>query len=250
VAGATHLPDRRYLPHRLARAVVRRLYSPATRSVVLRRDLDRPLTPPPAKTPITVRPATAADRARVSALLCELTGYDRSTRERFLELGIGTCYVAVNQEGEICYTQWLVGAEDNDLLASYTHLPTLDRHEALLENAFTPKAFRGQGIMAAAMAQIAGCAVALGARWTLTVVREDNLPSIKGCIKAGFEPYMLKLDGWRLLRHEIRYAELPADYAVPGLPGPGPSYADPGLLGPGPGDAEPGLPGPATQAHR
>jgi hypothetical protein len=217
VAGANRLLDRRYLPHRLVKAAARRLYSPASRSLVLRRDLRQPLRPPPAKTPITVRAATAADRAGVSAILSELTGYDRSTRERFLELAIGTCYVAVNQEGQICFTQWLVGAEDNHLLASYTHLPTLARHEALLENAFTPMAFRGQGIMAAAMAQIAGCAVALGARWTLTVVREDNLPSIKGCIKAGFEPYMLKLDGWRLLRHDIRYTGLPPDYAVPGL---------------------------------
>jgi hypothetical protein len=218
VVGALRIPDRSYLlPHRLAGAVGRRLYSPASRSVVLRRDLDRPLAPPPARTQITVRPATAADRTRVSALVAELSGYDRSTRERFLELGIGTCYVAVNGDAEVCYAQWLVGPEQNDLLASHTNLPTLHDHEALLENAFTPIAYRGQGIMAAAMAQIAARGVELGARWTLTVVREDNLPSIKGCIKAGFEPYMLKLDGWRLLRHDIRYTALPPDYAVPGL---------------------------------
>jgi hypothetical protein len=217
VVGAISVPDGRYLPHRLARATARRLYSPASRSVVLRRDLDRPLASPQAKTPIAVRPATAADRARVSELLSELRGYDRSTRERFLELGIGTCYVAVNRDEEVCYVQWLVSAEHNHLLASYTNLPTLGPHEALLENAFTPVAFRGQGIMAAAMAQIAGRGIALGARWALTVVREDNLPSIKGCVKAGFEPYMLKLDGWRLLRHEIRYTGLPPGYAVPGL---------------------------------
>jgi hypothetical protein len=217
MVGALRILDGRYLPHRLAGAVGRRLYSPASRSVVLRRDLDRALASPPARTPITVRPATAADRERVSALLSQLSGYDRSTRERFLELGIGTCYVAVNEDAEVCYVQWLVGAEHNHLLARYTNLPTLHHHEALLENAFTPVAFRGHGIMAAAMAQIATRGIELGARWTLTVVREDNLPSIKGCIRAGFEPYMLKLDGWRLLRHEIRYTGLPPDYAVPGL---------------------------------
>jgi hypothetical protein len=205
------------MPHRLAGAVGRRVYSPASRSVVLRRDLDRPLASPQARTPITVRPATAADRACVSALLSELSGYERSTRERFLEHRIGTCYVAVNGAEEVCYMQWLIGPEHSHLLAAYTNLPTLQDHEALLENAFTPVAFRGQGIMAAAMAQIAVRGSELGARWTLTVVREDNLPSIKGCIRAGFEPYMLKLDGWRLLRHEIRYTGLPPGYAVPGL---------------------------------
>jgi GNAT superfamily N-acetyltransferase len=217
VVGAHLIPDGRYMPHRLAGAVGRRLYSPASRSVVLRRDLDRPLASPQARTPITVRPVTAADRARVSALLSELSGYERSTRERFLELGIGTCYVAVNEDAAICYLQWLVAPEHNDLLASHTNLPTLHDHEALLENAFTPVAYRGQGIMAAAMAQIATRGIELGARWALTVVREDNLPSLKGCVRAGFEPYMLKLDGWRLLRHEIRYTRLPPAYAVPGL---------------------------------
>ena len=205
------------MPHRLAGAVGRRLYSPTSRSVVLRRDLDRPLASPQARTPITVRPADTVDHARVSALLSELSGYERITRERFLELGIGTCYVAVNEDAEICYLQWLVGTEHNDLLAAHTNLPRLHDHEALLENAFTPVAFRGQGIMAAAMAQIAARGAELGARWTLTVVREDNVPSIKGCIRAGFEPYMLKLDGWRLLRREIRFTALPPDYAVPGL---------------------------------
>ena len=113
--------------------------------------------------------------------------------------------------------QWLVGPEHNDLLASYTNLPILGDREALLENAFTPPAFRGQGIMGAAMAQIAERADGIGAHWALTVVQEDNLPSVKGCVKAGFEPYMLKLDGWRALRRQIRYIEPPPDYAIPGV---------------------------------
>jgi hypothetical protein len=202
------------MPHRLVRGLGRRLYSPASRSVVLRRDLERPLTTPRAKIPITVRAANDGDGRRISTLLSELSGDEGSTRKRFLDRRIGTCYVAVNEQGDICYMQWLVGAEHNDLLASYTNLPILGEREALLENAFTPAVFRRQGIMAAAMAQIAARGSELGARWTLTVVLEDNAPSIKGCLKAGFEPYMLKLDGWRLLRHEIRYTELPPGYSI------------------------------------
>jgi RimJ/RimL family protein N-acetyltransferase len=64
--------------------------------------------------------------------------------------------------------------------------------EALLENAFTPAAFRGQGIMSAAMAQIATQASQMGARWVLTVVSELNLGSIRGCIRAGFRPHLLR----------------------------------------------------------
>jgi hypothetical protein len=49
------------------------------------------------------------------------------------------------------------------------------------------------------------------------VVSEENIPSLKGCLRAGFEPYMLKLDGWLALRHLVRYTDLPAGYALPGI---------------------------------
>jgi hypothetical protein len=204
------------MPHSVVRRVARRLYSPARRSVVLRRDLERPLATPRAKVPISVRAAADRDVLQIRALLSELSGYDRSTRELFLELQIGTCYVAVNGDAEICYMQWLVRPEHNQLLDAYTNLPILNDREALLENAFTPRAFRGLGIMSSAMAQIAERGAQFGARWVITVVSEDNVPSIKGCRKAGFEPCMLKLDGWRLLRHQIRYTDLPDGYEAPG----------------------------------
>jgi hypothetical protein len=178
----------------------------------MRRDLEAPLQAPRARIPIAVRPATRDDVAGIRALVSELDGYDRSNRELFLRVGLGSCYVAVTERAEVCYMQWLIGPEHNPLLEAHTHLPTLKHGEALLENAFTPTAFRGQGIMSAGMAEIAAQAAQLGARWVLTVVSELNLASIKGCTRAGFAPYMLKTDRWRLLRREIRYGSLPAGY--------------------------------------
>jgi hypothetical protein len=179
------------------------------------RDLEAPLQAPRAKIPIAVRPATRDDAAAILERISELAGYDRSNRELFLRMGIGTCYVAVTERDELCYMQWLIGREHNLLLAEHTHLPTLEHSEALLENAFTPAGFRGQGIMSAAMAQIAAEASKLGARWVLTVVSELNLASIKGCVRAGFQPHMLKMDRWRLLRHQIRYTGVPERYEPP-----------------------------------
>jgi RimJ/RimL family protein N-acetyltransferase len=181
------------------------------------RDLEAPLEPPRAKIPIAVRPATAEDAPAILERISELTGYDRINRELFLGVGIGTCYVAVTQWDEVCYMQWLIAPEHNALLAEHTHLPTLKNSEALLENAFTPTAFRGQGIMSAAMAQIAARASELGARWVLTVVSEPNLASIKGCIRAGFQPHMLKQDRWRMLRHQVSYTALPQGYEPPAI---------------------------------
>jgi RimJ/RimL family protein N-acetyltransferase len=200
----------RAMARRVPRAFRYRLYSPANCSVVLRRDLTQKLEPAPAQIPITVRPADDADLPRILAAVSELTGSERAGRERFLALGIGTCYVAVTDADEICYMQWLAGPEDNDLLRAHTHLPLLEPGEALLENAFTPTGFRGRGIMASAMAQIAARASERGARWVLTVVAEDNIASIKGCRRAGFDPYLRTGDQWRLLRRHIRYTDVPS----------------------------------------
>ena len=207
----------RYTPAQVVRAVGHRFYSAAPSSLVMIRDLEAPLQPPQAKIPIAVRPATSDDAALILERISELAGYDRSNRELFLRLGIGTCYVAVTERDEVCYMQWLIGPEHNEVLAEHTRLPMLQDSEALLENAFTPAAFRGQSIMSAAMAQIAAQASELGARWVLTVVSELNLASIKGCIRAGFQPHMLKQDRWRMLRHQVSYTALPQGYEPPAI---------------------------------
>jgi RimJ/RimL family protein N-acetyltransferase len=69
--------------------------------------------------------------------------------------------------------------------------PALGHDEALLEGAYTPPQHRGLGIMSAAMAMIAERADELGARHVLTFVGEDNIPSLKGCRRAGFHPHMM-----------------------------------------------------------
>ena len=43
------------------------------------------------------------------------------------------------------------------------------------------------------MAQIAERGTDLGARWVITFVTVDNIPSLKGCQRAGFVPYLLLL---------------------------------------------------------
>jgi RimJ/RimL family protein N-acetyltransferase len=63
--------------------------------------------------------------------------------------------------------------------------------EALLENAYTPPAYGGLGIMSAAMARIAEQASAFGATDVLTFVDQQNIASLKGCERAGFYPDLL-----------------------------------------------------------
>jgi RimJ/RimL family protein N-acetyltransferase len=176
----------------------------------LRRDLHVPHTAPAALIPIDVRPIREADTDAILGTKTSLTPeekWDRASRLRLLKSGVGTCYVAVNGDDEPCYTQWLFSSRDNDFLQSYFHgsFPVLTADTALLENAFTPTAFRGQRIMSAAMSRIAEQARSVDARYVITFVGLDNKASLKGCARAGFEPYVLRNRRWSLLRSEVTF---------------------------------------------
>lgn len=170
-----------------------RVYSSAT-SLILRRDLSKPLKPPAAKQPITVRPIRDSDLSRIMK--------ERPRRYPVLRANIPTCYVAESTDGQLCYMQWLIGPDEQRRLRPYFkgELKELLADEVLLEFAYTFEKFRGQGVMAAAMATIAEQRIPAGARWALTYVKDDNVASLKGCAKAGFRPYMMREEQWRFFR--------------------------------------------------
>jgi hypothetical protein len=167
-----------------------RLYSNRT-DLVLRRDLSIRVVTPVAKIPIHVRELQAQD---IPTLI-------KSVPERFpaFKAGLKTCYVAVTEDGQICYMQWLINPSENHLRPRKVGL-LLQPDEVLLEWAFTFEQFRGLGIMAAAMAKICERAAEAGARWAITLVEQNNVASLKGCKNVGFSPYQLRREIWRGLR--------------------------------------------------
>ena len=182
----------------------------------LNRDLGVPLVNPAAKIPIDVRRLEPRD---VAALL----SYDAAAaspqergevagRRNFLAKGAQNGFVAIDQRnGAPCYVQWLFGARDNAFVSQLKGFPALAPHQALLENAYTPPAYRGFGIMSAAMALIAERAADIGARHVLTFVGLDNIASLKGCQRAGFNPLILHRSvrlGYGTIRRD-RFEELP-----------------------------------------
>src|SRR5664279_1795856 len=60
-----------------------------------------------------------------------------------------------------------------------------------------------------AMARIAERGRALGVRHVMTFVEEDNIPSLKGCKKSGFVPYMIRRERWFLFCRTLTFARLP-----------------------------------------
>jgi len=195
---------------RMWSAVTYRLYSNSV-SLGLRRDLRAPHAAPAARRPIHVRPLSHDDELSWLDVrepgLSDAQVYARLAQVRLLESGIKTCHVAVEPDGKACYMQWLIlSCEYQRVCAFFGNLyPRLAPDEALLEGAYTPEAYRGQGIMAAAMAQIAERADQFGARWVVTFVDETNAASLKGCARAGFVPYVRRDERFRLFRRHVSF---------------------------------------------
>lgn len=160
----------------------------------LGRDLATPFPAPAALIPISVRPIQPDDvRALLNVAepgIAPAERRDRTSRLHLLDAGFASCYVATAPDGQACYIQWLIAPDENDRLeAAFDGLfPRLAATEMLVEGAYTPAAFRGQRIMPAAMALVVEKAAERGAERALTFVGDDNIPSLKGCKRAGFVP--------------------------------------------------------------
>lgn len=195
--------------------VKRRLHS-TEKSICLRRDLGLRFDSPRAAINLSITPLDPSHAQKLFELETQHTDLpafkDLINRLNLHRAGIGTCYTAVDGGDEPCYMQWLIGPNDNQKLrAMYREgMLQLRADEMLLEGAFTRPAFRGKGVMAEAMAHIAEKGRDAGARWVITFVKEDNIASLKGCQKAGFEPYMLKYTQWQFFKSTSRFEVLPA----------------------------------------
>ena len=49
----------------------------------------------------------------------------------------------------------------------------------------------------------------LGARWVVTFVTHDNVPSLKGCQRSGFSPYLSREERWQAFMHSVTFTPLP-----------------------------------------
>ena len=127
------------------------------------------------------------------------------------------CYVALDSHGRPCYMQCLVRPSEMRKLCPFFEgsIPALAGNEVLLEFAFTHEAFRGNGVMTTAMAQIAEKVLDFGARWVTTYVAVNNIPALKACERAGFVPFEVRQDSWRFFQCHTTFTPLPAGNTSP-----------------------------------
>lgn len=189
-----------------------RFYSTSP-AICLRRNLTDTFENPSARIPIHIRPLEPGD---VTPLIKESEFAQKHPRWRdaqltMVEADIPTCYVAVTDDNRPCYMQWLVGPTHNHLIQRHLGkaFPLLNDDQALLEGAYMHPDFRGNGIMPAAMARIAEKASELGCSDVITFVDIKNVPSLKGCHRAGFNPYMVRKDDWLMFIRSVSFEPCP-----------------------------------------
>jgi hypothetical protein len=170
-----------------------RLYSNEV-SMVLRRDLRDDRFAPEARIPLTLRPIQPSDFPLILK--------ERPRRLSVLLVDIPTCYVAVTDTGELAYMQWLIFDTEWEQFRPHFKgrlFAPLKPDECLFEFAYTFEKFRAKGVMGAALVMIGNQALKIrpNAHWAYNFIRQDNLPSLKGCRNAGFRPYARREERWR-----------------------------------------------------
>ena len=137
---------------------------------------------------------------------------ENARQKLILNSGIKQCFVATDENDKVLYMQWLISHEENDKLKKVYKggFAELNKNEMLLEGAYTIKSARGKRIMSEAMATISSIGKRKGAKYLLTYVKDDNIPSLKGCQKSGYRPYKLRKDRWFLFMRKVKFITLPA----------------------------------------
>jgi GNAT superfamily N-acetyltransferase len=130
-----------------------------------------------------------------------------------VERDIPSCYVALTEDNEPCFRQWLIAAKYNDAIIDFWghSYPYLKEDESLIENAFTIPKYRGFGIMPYVMDKVAQKAREYGARYVICFTPAENKNSLRANHYAGFRPYILRTEKWFLFRKKIEFSEIPAE---------------------------------------
>ena len=202
----------------ICKEVLHRLYSDELH-FGLRFEINVTLRVSDAKIPIKIRPLCKKDISKVFTLnergIANKEFKDRLNRLFFVKTNIPTCYVAVTKNDTPCHVHWLIKPSNNEKIQSYFKggFPKLAADEVLFEGGFTPEAYRDQKIMPKAMHLIVEKSKRCNARWAIGFVHNKNIPSLKAMKKAGFKPFMIRHDSWRLFRRKASFISLP-----PGTP--------------------------------
>lgn len=122
------------------------------------------------------------------------------------------CFVAETLEGIPCFRLWLIDASENHLIKETWGdlFPKLKDDEVYMESAYTVPKYRGRGLQAYVLNEVAEIAKRdFGANTALTYVATNNINSIRSIAYAGFEPNFLRTETWFLFINSVRFGDIP-----------------------------------------
>ena len=180
----------------------------------LLKNLEEPSASPKANIPITIRDYSPDDFEPLMDFgeLAKTAPRLVMNQKGIVDADIASCYVAVTEEGEPAYMQWLMDANQNDKIKDHFSglFPPLKQNEALLEGAFMRPSYRGHRIMPEAMYRITEKARDLpGVQYVMTFVEIHNIPALKGCRRCGFSPFILRTERWFMFKRTISFTGIP-----------------------------------------
>jgi hypothetical protein len=166
---------------------------------------------PPALSPtidIAMEPRAPGQFTGFSEELSRVTGDDYievDQRVRLCNAGVDGLHVASDPEGRPIYAQWLIDADNQAALHRATHgqFPQLAQDETLVEGAYTFVDFRRLGAMGEGSRQLLVKAAEEGAARCYTYVSIENVPSLRGVARAGFDLDHVRVTTFRLGRRHI-----------------------------------------------
>ena len=182
----------------------------------LRCDLEALPEVPKARVPVEMVPRDPAHAAAFRDELLNVGGADYLQvllRVWIADAGVRVLYLAESPSGSPIYAQWLVRRTDQPRIAKV--MPDahdeLSDGEVLLEGAYTFHEFRGYGAMADGMMQLLHDARQDGHRFAITYVGAENVPSLRGCARVGFDLDHVRINTMRVGRRTSVRAEISPD---------------------------------------
>ena len=178
-------------------------------------------TPPPAKVDLHARPLDA-DIASAVFDLADLSNIDEvyiANRRAIYEAGFAGGWVAVTDDGEPAYLQWLIPPSERAKIVDFFGGLFPDRHDTLIvEGAWIPPAFRKQKVMGQGLALVTQAALDASAdtiKHALCFPDADNKGAVLGTISAGYTVTEKRIDTWRFGRQTSTFTPATqADFAI------------------------------------